>query len=346
MTARLLAIITATVLGIGFLCIGGFAALSGSASACTIYPPPSGATNRYDTDQLHNAAVIVTVGARRDIPIRGQVIAVAAAMQESNLRNLGFLGDRNDHDSLGLFQQRPSQGWGTPEQIMNPEYAAGKFYDKLLTVPGWQGMTLTQAAQAVQRSAYPDAYAKHEPDATAIAAMLTSSAGSMPSGAAEECASVAGWMKPVQGPIVSPFGQRAGVLHAGVDIAASKGTPIHAAASGVVIKVRCNAHLADGGDYSCDVDGDPVKVRGCGWYAEIEHADHTVTRYCHMVSRPMVNVGQTVAVGQVIGLVGSSGHSSGPHLHLESHLGAPATNDNAVDPVRFFRDRLVDLTQS
>jgi murein DD-endopeptidase MepM/ murein hydrolase activator NlpD len=345
MTGRMLAIITATVLGVGFLCVGGLAAVSGSASACAIYPAPSGATHRYDADQLHNAAVIVIVGARRNIPIRGQIIAVATALQESNLRNLGFLGDRNDHDSLGLFQQRPSQGWGTPEQIMNPEHASGKFYDKLLTVPGWEDMTLTQAAQAVQRSAYPDAYAKHEPDANAIITLLASSAGTMPSGPAEDCASVAGWIKPVQGPIVSPFGQRDDALHAGVDISAPKGAPIHAAASGIVIKVRCNAHLVDGGDYSCDIDGDPVKVRGCGWYAEIEHADHTITRYCHMVSRPMVNVGQTVAVGQIIGLVGSSGHSSGPHLHLEAHLGAPATNDNAVDPIGFFRDRLVDLTQ-
>ena len=64
-----------------------------------------------------------------------------------------------------------------------------------------------------------------------------------------------------------------------------------------------------------------------------------------MLSRPMVDVGQTVAVGQVIGLIGSSGHSSGPHLHLESHLGSPGTNDNAVDPVPFFHARLVDLTK-
>ena len=123
------------------------------------------------------------------------------------------------------------------------------------------------------------------------------------------------------------------------------GMTVHAAASGIVIKVRCDAHLTNGGYYSCDVDGDPVTVRGCGWYVEIQHADQTVTRYCHMVSRPVVDVGQTVAVGQVIGLVGSSGHSSGPHLHLESHLGSPATNDNAVDPVPFFQARLVDLTK-
>jgi murein DD-endopeptidase MepM/ murein hydrolase activator NlpD len=343
MTGRVLAIITACVMGVGFLCVAGIAGIGGAASACTLLPALPGSTSRYDADQMHNAAIIVQVGARRGIPPRGQVIAVATAMQESNLHNLG---ENNDHDSLGLFQQRPSAGWGTPAQIMNPEHAAGTFYDKLLTVANWQTLPLTVAAQAVQLSAYPDAYANHEPDATAIVASVSGIAmGAMPSGQAEDCASVAGWIKPVHGPIVSPFGMRDGALHAGVDIAAAEGTPIHAAASGVVIRVRCNAHLANGGYYSCDVDGDPVTVRGCGWYVEIQHADRTVTRYCHMVSRPLADVGQTVAVGQVIGMVGSSGHSSGPHLHLEAHLGAPATNANAVNPVDFFRDRLVDLTK-
>ncbi len=344
MTGRLLALITAILAAVAFICLGGIMMIAGTASTCTLLPAPSGATSRYDTDQLHNASIIINVGARRGIPARGQIIAVATAMQESGLRNLGFLGDRNDHDSLGLFQQRPSQGWGTPEQILNPEYASGKFYDKLLTIPGWETMPLTQAAQRVQISAYPNAYAKHEANATAIVAMLSASAGTIPSSGAQDCASIAGWMKPVQGPIVSGYGMRGDAMHYGVDISAPKGTPIHAAASGVVIRVECNAHLVDGRPYSCDEDGNPITVKGCGWYAEIQHADRTVTRYCHMVSRPTVQKGQTVAVGQVIGLVGSSGHSSGPHLHLETHLGAPATNLNATNPVDFFRDRLVDIS--
>jgi hypothetical protein len=117
--------------------------------------------------------VIVAVGQRMKIPARGWVIAVATALQESGLINLGDLGPDNDHDSLGLFQQRPSQGWGTPAQIMDPEYAAGAFYTALRKVPGWQTMPVTEAAQRVQRSAYPDEYAKHEARAAAIVAAYT-----------------------------------------------------------------------------------------------------------------------------------------------------------------------------
>jgi cell wall-associated NlpC family hydrolase len=90
-------------------------------------------------------------------------------LQESDLQNL----DYGDRDSLGLFQQRPSQGWGTPAQILNPTYAAGQFYKQLLHVPGWRSMSTTDAAQAVQRSAYPDAYAKWQAQAQTLAAEYT-----------------------------------------------------------------------------------------------------------------------------------------------------------------------------
>ena len=124
------------------------------------------------TDQIHNAAVIIAVGQQKQVPPRGWVIAVATALQESGLRNLGDPGAATNNDSLGLFQQRPSMGWGTPQQLMDPAYAAGAFYDKLLTVPNWATLSVTQAAQAVQRSAYPDAYAKHEALATLIVGTL------------------------------------------------------------------------------------------------------------------------------------------------------------------------------
>jgi cell wall-associated NlpC family hydrolase len=147
---------------------------NGGATGChatvsTPGTPPAGLT----VEQSGNAAVIVAVGQRLAIAPRGWVIAVATALQESDLINMGHLGDRNDTDSLGLFQQRPSKGWGTPEQIMNPDYASTKFYQALNRVPRWQTLPLTEAAQAVQHSAYPDAYAKHEARAAAIVAAYT-----------------------------------------------------------------------------------------------------------------------------------------------------------------------------
>ncbi|MFI1023393.1 C40 family peptidase [Streptomyces olivaceus] len=115
-------------------------------------------------EQVPNAATIVATGLSLNVPEKGQIIALATAMQESRLRNLGY-GDR---DSLGLFQQRPSQGWGSAQQIRDPAYASEQFYQHLLTLDGWQQMTVTQAAQAVQRSGLPDAYAQWEDLATAL----------------------------------------------------------------------------------------------------------------------------------------------------------------------------------
>ncbi|GAA1574494.1 C40 family peptidase [Dactylosporangium maewongense] len=124
---------------------------------------------RWNPEQVGNAAVIVAVGAERNLPTRGKVIAVATAMTESSLINTSKV---TDHDSVGLFQQRPSQGWGTPAQLLDPRYAAGKFYDKLLTIQNWEQLPLTQAAQAVQRSAYPDRYAQFEDDAVQVVAAV------------------------------------------------------------------------------------------------------------------------------------------------------------------------------
>ncbi|MFC5218895.1 C40 family peptidase [Streptomyces coerulescens] len=115
-------------------------------------------------EQVPNAATIVAAGLSLDVPKRGQIVALATAMQESRLRNLNY-GDR---DSLGLFQQRPSQGWGSAQQIRDPVYASEQFYKHLLKVDGWQQMTITQAAQAVQKSGLPDAYAQWENLATAL----------------------------------------------------------------------------------------------------------------------------------------------------------------------------------
>lgn len=125
-----------------------------------------------DPDQMANAATIAAVGIRRKMPEQAVVVALATAFQESKLRNLRG-GDR---DSIGLFQQRPSMGWGSPQEIQDPRYAAGKFYDALRRVRGWQQMRVTEAAQRVQRSAHPEAYEKWADDATVLATALSGQA--------------------------------------------------------------------------------------------------------------------------------------------------------------------------
>jgi len=133
-----------------------------------LHPVPVTATQQTFTpthEQLANAKAIVDAGKAMGLPPRAWTIAVATSLQESNLHNLGHLGSRNDHDSLGLFQQRPSSGWGTPAQVTDPAYAATAFYNGLVRVPGWDSIPLTRAAQKVQVSAYPNHYAKHEAEA-------------------------------------------------------------------------------------------------------------------------------------------------------------------------------------
>jgi len=122
-----------------------------------------------DPEQAEHAGLIAAIAVSRGLPARAASIALATAYQESDLRNL----DGGDRDSLGLFQQRPSQGWGSPEEILDPAYAANAFYDALVKVDGYESMEITVAAQAVQRSGFPDAYADHEKDARTLASALT-----------------------------------------------------------------------------------------------------------------------------------------------------------------------------
>jgi hypothetical protein len=126
-------------------------------------------TVRIATDQAENAALIAAVGVRRGLPARAVSIALATAFQESKLRNI----DYGDRDSLGLFQQRPSQGWGSPDQLLDPYYATNAFYDALEQVDGYQELRITEAAQRVQRSGFPEAYEEHAEGARALASALT-----------------------------------------------------------------------------------------------------------------------------------------------------------------------------
>ncbi|SCG71312.1 hypothetical protein [Micromonospora inositola] len=133
-----------------------------------------GAQSRIPLDdaQLDNAKAIVKAAKETGVGERGAVIGVATSLQESKLYNLGHLGDANDHDSLGLFQQRPSSGWGLPEQVTDPDYSAKAFYNALKNVGGWQQLPLTAAAQTVQVSAFPYAYAQWEEQAADIVQQL------------------------------------------------------------------------------------------------------------------------------------------------------------------------------
>ncbi len=125
----------------------------------------AGSPYELSTEQAANAATITAVAVKRELPRRAVTIALATALQESKLNNIEY-GDR---DSLGLFQQRPSQGWGSPGQVLDPRYSAGKFFDALVKVPGWQRKQLTVAAQAVQQSGHPTAYQQWEDQAETLA---------------------------------------------------------------------------------------------------------------------------------------------------------------------------------
>lgn len=134
--------------------------------ACTA--TAAGDSTRISPGQAEHASTVAAVAARRGLPARATTIALATALQESKLRNL----DHGDRDSLGLFQQRPSQGWGTPAQVQDPEYAAERFYDELVKLEDYRTMNINDAAQLVQRSGHPQGYAKHEQRARLLASAL------------------------------------------------------------------------------------------------------------------------------------------------------------------------------
>jgi len=140
------------------------------------FPDPEGCTAEVDghsvslsTEQAENAALISAIAVRRGLPARAASIALATAYQESKIENI----EHGDRDSVGLFQQRPSQGWGTVKQILDPYYSTNAFYDALEQVEGYQDMRITEAAQRVQRSGFPEAYEDHAEDARALASALT-----------------------------------------------------------------------------------------------------------------------------------------------------------------------------
>lgn len=173
-TVATLVVVAALAAYLGVHAFDNKLSLDLAGRACTVQgvdrTSAGGAARRVSLgrDQMANAATIAAVGIRRHAPEQAIVVALAAAYQESGLSNR----DGGDRDSVGLFQQRPSQGWGTPEQLRDPRYAANRFYSALMSIKGWQRMRVTDAAQAVQRSAYPQAYQKWADESQVLAEAL------------------------------------------------------------------------------------------------------------------------------------------------------------------------------
>jgi hypothetical protein len=221
----------------------------------------SAAAYDFTPEQAVNAATIAAVGTGRGMPERAVTIALATALQESGLHNIRH-GDR---DSLGLFQQRPSQGWGTAKEIMQPTYAAGVFYEHLAKVPDYTDLPLTVAAQRVQRSGYPSAYAKHEPDAVLLSAALTGASPATLTCDGRQTGVVAAGPDGVRSALVRDFGRD--VLEpVGAEVSDTKASPspaptASASAGGgrtVTLPVTADAKGAEG-------SGERRSARQRGW---------------------------------------------------------------------------------
>ena len=154
------------VLGVGGLLANRFIYQRFTPERCTV--TVGAQTTTLTSEQAANASIIVAASVQRELPERAAIVALATAYQESGLRNL----DYGDRDSLGLFQQRPSYGWGTEEEIMDPWYSSNRFYEELVKFDDWETIDVNDIAQKVQRSGHPEAYRKHVPNATAIAQSL------------------------------------------------------------------------------------------------------------------------------------------------------------------------------
>src|SRR3954452_14369496 len=148
-------LVAVVVLAAGIVVVVAYTRSEIRTPGCTVARPGDKASSStFTPEQMNNAATISAVGTKLGLPAHAATVALATALQESKLRNL----EGGDRDSVGLFQQRPSQGWGTVAQLRDPVYAATEFYEKLEQLPNWETLPITEAAQAVQRSGAPEAY--------------------------------------------------------------------------------------------------------------------------------------------------------------------------------------------
>jgi murein DD-endopeptidase MepM/ murein hydrolase activator NlpD/endonuclease/exonuclease/phosphatase (EEP) superfamily protein YafD len=321
-------------------CVGG----TNAVQAGNLGPDgeiPEGSIAGFNTEQIQNARTIVAVGKQSGVPAYGWVIALATAMQESTLRNL----DYGDRDSVGLFQQRPVSGWGSVADIMNPVKSAQAFYGVaahtgntgLLDIPGWRKMQVTAAAQAVQRSAFPLAYAQHEDEARALVAALADgvSAADLSATATDVACTIgmAGISTSVVRPIQAGLaidndnygnsGSNWANMHTGNDYSSPCGTPVQAAHGGTIV-------IESGGSWGWSGR----------WLVKVQTAPGNLTTwYGHMQSLS-VAAGQTVKAGQVIGQVGSEGNSTGCHLHFEVHPHGGGYLQDQVDPAAWLKKNI------
>lgn len=279
------------------------------------------------TVQVSNARIIYAVAVGRSLPERAAVIAIATALQESKLYNLT---NAVNADSLGLFQQRPSQGWGTAAQILDPMHASNAFYDHLIKVANWQSIPLTQAAQDVQRSAYPNAYAKWETLATALASQFSTEQPTTPTDTTGGTDTGAGCDddgdgQPTTGDVSLPNGV---TLPAGTPTAvataiawalAQRGTPYHY-----------------GGDCTNPHGGAPAHECDCS--SLMQQAYHTAGVSIPRTTLDQVHAGAAVtsisaiAPGDLVFIPGSDGTRTVPR-HVGMYIGdgllvqAPHTGD-------------------
>jgi cell wall-associated NlpC family hydrolase len=324
-----------SVLALPLLAVAG---LGGSGSACTsniatatspasptatttaITSPAVNAANTpvtWDAEQLDNAQTIITVGAGRHVPAWGWVVAVATAIQESSLRNLA--AGRGDRDSIGLFQQRPSQGWGTPAQLASPAYQARQFYTALLAVPGWQQLPLTQAAQAVQRSAYPDAYAQHTQAAIRLVVQLATQLDLNLPGNLQDAANVGGC--PLDEGDGLPDG---GTVNLPVGFTLPPDTPAPVVAAITWATQQLGTPYSYGGDCTQPRGGDPAHQCDCSSLMQMAYRAGGITLPRSTVQQAQagtpVNDLTRLHPGDLIFIPGSEGTAAVPR-HVGLYVG-------------------------
>lgn len=309
-----------------------------------------------DDQQLAHAATVVTEGQRMGVPRRGILVALAVAHQESRFRNYANDGRGDDlhpsqqgieaslslphdavgtdHGSLGIFQQQ-WPWWGGMRDLMTPAIASQKFYAALLKVAGWESMSVTEAGQAVQRSAFPDAYADDEPLAQALLddlAGTTSDPAASMSSTSPDCDFTIAFSGRVAFPLPPDSGyvdqQSWGATgthwsrgHTGTDFSVTCGTPVLSATDGTVV---IETDQAWSGPWLVKVTTGTGQL--ATWYAHLQAV--------------YVRDGDRVQAGQVIGEVGSEGNSTGCHLHFEVHPNGGSMYEDDVDPSKWLADNV------